>query len=42
VGDPDRGSKLLGYGVLFSVISTIVCAICTGILFYQFVVDKTV
>jgi hypothetical protein len=42
VGDPDRGSKLLGYGVLFSVISTIVCGVCTAILFYRFVVDKTV
>jgi hypothetical protein len=42
IGDPDRGSKLLGYGVLFSVISTIVCGVCTGILFYRFVVDKTV
>jgi hypothetical protein len=42
VGDPDRGSKLLGYGVLLSVISTIVCGVCTGILFYRFVADKTV
>jgi hypothetical protein len=42
LGDPTKGSKILGYGVLFSVISTIVCGVCTGILFYRFVVDKTV
>jgi hypothetical protein len=42
LGDPSQGSKILGYGVLFSVISTIVCAVCTGVLFYRFVVDKTV
>jgi hypothetical protein len=40
--DPSKGSKLLGYGVLASVLGTVICLTCTVILFYRFVIDKTV
>jgi hypothetical protein len=42
VGDPDQGSKLLGFGVLLSLLAGFVCVLCTGILFYRFVIEKTV